>query len=854
MTSRQSFAIVCSRCLEVFALFSRTLIGEISFCIVVAVYPLFCLLSWLRFLVLKTLKLKPAVLWAPTPILTISESSALLRRLGYPSTTLVYTTYHVTDHFDINVSRLINNRYVGLWLPNFLFLWALLKFDIFHLFYGGGLWSGMGIVPHARRLELPLLRLAGKRIIASAYGGDVRVRELTEQWRPYNICQECPDPGRYCICDSTRAEANASYYRAWCNALLAMGDMHEYVPGSCKEFKYWPIDVQRIPAAGVSSHPGPIRIVHAPNARFFKGTRFIEQAVASLKSKGYDLDLIMVERVSNAEARRKYGEADIVIAQCLIGWIGYTELEAMAAGKPVISYIRDPRYLSHTHGCPIVSANPDTLESALERLIRSHALRDELGRQGRAYVEREWSYEALAPHYDALHHEVWEKNRLGQALLSSLMRVCHGFASRFPFLVRLLNMGRTFIDGAALVVVLLVYPFFCLLSWLRILVRKRLGLKPAVVWGPAPILTIAESSALLRRLGYPSTTIVYASNFISDNYDTDLTPFITIPILGRLLPHGVFLWALLKFDIFHLFYGGGLWSGMGIVPHARRLELPLLRLAGKRIIASAYGGDVRVRELTEQWRPYNICQECPDPGRYCICDSTRAEANASYYRAWCNALLAMGDMHEYVPGSCKEFKYWPIDVQRIPAAGVSSHPGPIRIVHAPNARFFKGTRFIEQAVASLKSKGYDLDLIMVERVSNAEARRKYGEADIVIAQCLIGWIGYTELEAMAAGKPVISYIRDPRYLSHTHGCPIVSANPDTLESALERLIRSHALRDELGRQGRAYVEREWSYEALAPDYAALHSKVWDDNRLWQTLVRRRKSSSQRENPIRVPAS
>jgi hypothetical protein len=391
-------------------------IQRLAFWLVVLLYPAFALLSWLRIGWRHLFGLKPAVLWAPTPILTIAESSEILRRLGYPSTTLVFTVYYITHNFDLNLQPLINNPAVNYWLPHALFLWALLKFDIFHFFYDGGLWSGMRIVPQAKWLELPLLRLAGKRIIASAYGADVRVQRLNEYWQPYNLCQECPDPGKHCICDTDRGATNAKYHRDWCNVLLAMGDMHDYVFKSRLDFNYWPIDVHRVPYVGAQPHAGPIKLVHSPNHRHFKGTRFIEAAVASLRAKGYDIELILVERVSNEEAKRMYAEADVVVAQCIAGWLGYTEIEAMAAGKPVIGYLRNTDYLAHSPGCPLVSANPATLEAVLEELVCDPDRRAELGRLGRTYIEREWSYEALAPRYDALHQSVWKHNRLRETL------------------------------------------------------------------------------------------------------------------------------------------------------------------------------------------------------------------------------------------------------------------------------------------------------------------------------------------------------------------------------------------------------------------------------------------------------
>lgn len=209
-----------------------TVVRRAVFVTTLAVYPLFCIVSWARVWSRRLLGLKPSVLWAPTPILTIAESSKVLRRCGYKSTTLVFTTYHITSDFDLNLQRVIHNPAVAFWIPNLLFLWSLLRFDIFHFFFDGGLWSGMKIIPEAKWLELPLLRLAGKRIIASAYGGDVRVKSLCERRGEYNLCAECPEPEKYCICDESAAAINTKYYRDWCNELLAMGDMGEYVEGS----------------------------------------------------------------------------------------------------------------------------------------------------------------------------------------------------------------------------------------------------------------------------------------------------------------------------------------------------------------------------------------------------------------------------------------------------------------------------------------------------------------------------------------------------------------------------------------------------------------------------------------------
>lgn len=390
---------------------------RVAFAVVAAAYPACAAVSWATVGWRRLTGKPPRILWGPTPILTIAESSQLLNRLGYPSQTLVFTTYHIQRDFDIDLTEPIANPLVGFWLPNALFLWSLLRFDVFHFFYDGGLWSGMNILPSVRWLELPLLRLAGKRVIASAYGGDVRIREINERWQPYNICAECPEPGTHCVCGE-RGIVRNKYYTDWCNVALAMMDMYDHVIGGNLDFKYWPVDIARIdPGVSRPASDGPVRVVHGTGHRYFKGTRFLLDAVSLLREEGLEIELDLVEGVSNVEAKHRWEAADIVFCHCIGGCLGYTELEAMAAGKPVLGNIRNTAYLRSAPACPVVHTTPQTLVDELRTLVLDPELRGRLGREGRAYVECEWSYEALAPSYDKLHQQVWRHNGLARTVI-----------------------------------------------------------------------------------------------------------------------------------------------------------------------------------------------------------------------------------------------------------------------------------------------------------------------------------------------------------------------------------------------------------------------------------------------------
>ena len=54
-----------------------------------------------------------------------------------------------------------------------------------------------------------------------------------------------------------------------------------------------------------------------------------------------DVDLEIVEGLHHDEALERYARADIVVDQLNAGWYGVFAIEAMALGKPVVTYLHD---------------------------------------------------------------------------------------------------------------------------------------------------------------------------------------------------------------------------------------------------------------------------------------------------------------------------------------------------------------------------------------------------------------------------------------------------------------------------------------------------------------------------------
>jgi glycosyltransferase involved in cell wall biosynthesis len=351
---------------------------------------------------------EPASLWGITPILTLPLKARCDRLLGFRSNSLVYTTYVITSAFDINLSLLarvvhrLAPRYV-LVLHRLVLAWALVRYDIFHFF------ADRGIMPAAGRFgidswEMDVIRRAGKYLYVYCYGADVRTRGKTMALGRWNFCSDCPEPGKYCICDDATGEAvmNAIANRA--TALVSLGDMLTYTPGG-EHLAYWPIDIDMVQNVVGIVGSGPLRVAHAPNHTHFKGTRYLRQAVAHLRARGFGIELITISGVSNTAVLQIFSEVDLVADQFIGGAYGYTALEAMACGKPVLTYVRDASLVEAAEECPFLITQPETIEAVLEWCLTHRECLPAIGAQGRMYVERWHSLPAVAGRFARLYLE-----------------------------------------------------------------------------------------------------------------------------------------------------------------------------------------------------------------------------------------------------------------------------------------------------------------------------------------------------------------------------------------------------------------------------------------------------------------
>ena len=186
--------------------------------------------------------------------------------------------------------------------------------------------------------------------------------------------------------------------------------------------------------------------------------------------------------------------------------------------------------------------------------------------------------------------------------------------------------------------------------------------------------------------------------------------------------------------------------------------------------------------------------------------------------------VALGDMLAYVPNA-RNMHYWPIDIERVPPAPPPRLDGPLRIAHAPNHTHFKGSQYLEATIEKLREEGHAIEYVKVQGVPNQEVIRLFGEADLVADQFIGGAYGYTALEAMARGKPVMTYVRTPDLVEAIDECPLINVTPDTLEVTLRWCLENRTRLPVIGAQGTAYVRRWHTIDAVATRFARLYSET-----------------------------
>jgi hypothetical protein len=278
----------------------------------------------------------------------------------------------------------------------------------------------------------------------------------------------------------------------------------------------------------------------------------------------------------------------------------------------------------------------------------------------------------------------------------------------------------------------------------------------------------------LRRRGIDAKLVVVERQKMHPEADLDLARGQGLlgqakaqwPAFARLLP---------KTDVFHFYFG---WT---LLP--KFLQFPLLRATGRKSVYHFLGSDIRGK--TDAQLAY------------------RRQADACIVGSY-DAILWVPEAHVVPPG---------IDLGGIDAVPPADRERPL-VVHAPSSRARKGTDHVIEAC-----EGLPVDLEIVEGLHHDEAFARYQAADIVVDQLNAGWYGIFAIEAMALGKPVLTFLHDEA-VERTEQAfnvevPLVPITKETLRDRIAALAADPDERARVGAASRAYVEHVHDADRIA---------------------------------------
>ena len=346
---------------------------------------------------------------------------------------------------------------------------------------------------------------------------------------------------------------------------------------------------------------------------------------------------------------------------------------------------------------------------------------------------------------------------------------------------------------------------------------------PTTVGGNAQALARAE-----RELGLDSVSVTVDQDYFGYDADEALCEEKSGKLARASKRIGLLRRALREFDVIHYNFG----STILPPPRSRRArtgiaklmpnwllsglnecELAMLKRAGKGIVVTFQGDDIRQRDYSIAKFPTSIAHHVDDdyypPGS----DALKRRKIARFAK-YADCMYALNpDLLHVLPDRAEFLPYTTVDLRQWQPRQAEATTGRPVVVHAPSHRGAKGTKYVLEAIGRLKQADHiDLEFVLVEGLRRSEARRIYERADLVVDQLFCGWYGGLAVEAMALGKAVVTYIRDddlkfvPKQLAED--LPVLRADAHTLYHVLRRCLQTG--RDELVRadaEGRQFVER-----------------------------------------------
>lgn len=280
-----------------------------------------------------------------------------------------------------------------------------------------------------------------------------------------------------------------------------------------------------------------------------------------------------------------------------------------------------------------------------------------------------------------------------------------------------------------------------------------------------------------------------------------------------------------KFNTFHFYFGKTL------LPN--QIDLPFYRFFGKKVIMEYLGNDIRhYKTLVERYnlsKNHDFFQQMEEHDRK---TAKRIKNEKKYldYKLCC--LPNHIDLAKSYNYCINEVLPLSLNINDIKYKELKNKTPDklLKILHAPTKRGFKGTIYIERAIATLQKEGYAIDFKIAEGITHKELFKEYEQCDIFIDQISVGWYGTASLESMAVGRPTCAYIDERyfQYINYADEIPVINVTPENVTDKLRELINNREQLPDIGKRSREFVEKYHDVKNVTKKLIDIyHNKVWN---------------------------
>lgn len=346
---------------------------------------------------------------------------------------------------------------------------------------------------------------------------------------------------------------------------------------------------------------------------------------------------------------------------------------------------------------------------------------------------------------------------------------------------------------------------------------------PRIFHGPANICGIGRDLADWQQENkqVKSDFIVFEDRTNRQNSHKNLHLSEINPLSRIIRQLQFFVEALKNYDIFHFYFGKSL------LP--LNLDLPILRLAGKRILMTYLGSDIRLDKIEKKRNPYYLLRK-PKNNKSDLLKQVRM----IWHGIWCDYCITGLRLFSSAITSIPKKKIindiWVAKTMEIPPDPPKyiNRKRPV-VIHAPTNPLTKGTKYVQKAVDALIEKGVDFEFRIFHKVPHDEFLEfLINEADIVVDQLLSGGYGTLAMEGMTYGKPVCCYVTED-ILNQIPDLPIVQCTIETLQDNLQELILHPEKREEIGQAGWDFAREHFDRDVVAEKLWQIYLKLWNNH-------------------------